>query len=101
MLNKYSRAVLLCKLRKWLLLEKRGFSISYVAWKEGDQLEVSAIVYSMPMTGGLLCMRWIVTDSLKRSSSERLYQQGLKDYAKENGALELLIKPLWYYQTFW
>ena len=35
------------------LLEKRGFSISYVAWKEGDQLEVSAIVYSMPMTGGL------------------------------------------------
>ena len=35
------------------LLEKRGFSISYVAWKEGNQIEVSAIVYSMPMTGGL------------------------------------------------
>lgn len=26
------------------LLEKRGFSISYVAWKEGNQLEISAIV---------------------------------------------------------
>ena len=39
------------------------------------------------------------TDSLKYSSSKRLYQ-GLKDYAKENGSLELLIKPYDTYQTF-
>lgn len=51
------------------LLEKRGFSISYVAWKEGNQIEVSAIVYSMPdrwaSYGGEL---W--TNSLKCGSSK-------------------------------
>ena len=73
------------------LLEKRGFSISYVAWKEGDQLEVSAIVYSMPMTGGL---RMEVNCGPIHSNAAHLsdFYQGLKDYAKENSALELLIK---------
>ena len=81
------------------LLEKRGFSISYVAWKEGDQLEVSAIVYSMPMTGGL---RMEVNCGPIHSNTAHLsdFYQGLKDYAKENGALELLIKPYDTYQTF-
>ena len=74
------------------LLEKRGFSISYVAWKEGNQLEVSAIVYSMPMTGGL---RMEVNCGPIHSNTAHLsdFYQGLKDYAKANGALELLIKP--------
>lgn len=81
------------------LLEKRGFSISYVAWKEGNQLEVSAIVYSMPMTGGL---RMEVNCGPIHSNTAHLsdFYQGLKDYAKENGALELLIKPYDTYQTF-
>lgn len=52
------------------LLEKRGFSISYVAWKEGNQIEVSAIVYSMPMTGGLLYGGELWTNSLKCGSSK-------------------------------
>ena len=81
------------------LLEKRGFSISYVAWKEGNQLEVSAIVYSMPMTGGL---RMEVNCGPIHSNAAHLsdFYQGLKDYAKENGSLELLIKPYDTYQTF-
>ena len=81
------------------LLEKRGFSISYVAWKEGNQLEVSAIVYSMPMTGGL---RMEVNCGPIHSNAAHLsdFYQGLKDYAKANGALELLIKPYDAYQTF-
>lgn len=81
------------------LLEKRGFSISYVAWKEGNQLEVSAIVYSMPMTGGL---RMEVNCGPIHSNTTHLsdFYQGLKDYAKANGALELLIKPYDTYQTF-
>ncbi len=81
------------------LLEKRGFSISYVAWKEGNQLEVSAIVYSMPMTGGL---RMEVNCGPIHSNTAHLsdFYQGLKDYAKANGALELLIKPYDTYQTF-
>ena len=52
------------------LLEKRGFSISYVAWKEGNQIEVSAIVYSMPMTGGLPYGGELWTNSLKCGSSK-------------------------------
>lgn len=81
------------------LLEKRGFSISYVAWKEGNQLEVSAIVYIMPMTGGL---RMEVNCGPIHSNAAHLsdFYQGLKDYAKANGALELLIKPYDAYQTF-
>ena len=81
------------------LLEKRGFSISYVAWKEGNQLEISAIVYSMPMTGGL---RMEVNCGPIHSNTTHLsdFYQGLKDYAKANGALELLIKPYDTYQTF-
>ena len=44
------------------LLEKRGFSISYVAWKEGNQIEVSDRWASY---GGEL---W--TNSLKCGSSK-------------------------------
>ena len=81
------------------LLEKRGFSISYVAWKEDNQVEISAIVYSMPMTGGL---RMEVNCGPIHSNTTHLsdFYQGLKDYAKANGALELLIKPYDTYQTF-
>ena len=81
------------------LLEKRGFSISYVAWKEGNQIEVSAIVYSMPMTGGL---RMEVNCGPIHSSVAHLsdFYQCLKDYAKANGALELVIKPYDTYQIF-
>ena len=33
------------------LLEKRGFTIKYVAWKENGEILVSSIVFSKPMAG--------------------------------------------------
>lgn len=35
------------------LLEKRGNTVQFIAWKQEDQVQVAAILYSLPMTGGL------------------------------------------------
>ena len=81
------------------LLEKRGNTVQFIAWKQKDQVQVAAILYSLPMTGGLHM----------EINSGPLYQEedmlepfyaALKDYAKENGAIELVIKPYDTYQTF-
>ena len=81
------------------LLEKRGNTVQFIAWKQEDQVQVAAILYSLPMTGGLHM----------EINSGPLYQEeailepfyaALKNYAKENGAIELIIKPYDTYQTF-
>ena len=81
------------------LLEKRGNTVQFIAWKQNDQVQVAAILYSLSMTGGLHM----------EINSGPLYQQdtllepfyaALKDYAKKNGAIELVIKPYDHYQTF-
>ena len=81
------------------LLEKRGNTVQFIAWKQNDQVQVAAILYSLSMTGGLHM----------EINSGPLYQEetllepfyaALKDYAKENGAIELVIKPYDTYQTF-
>ena len=81
------------------LLEKRGNTVQFIAWKQENQVRVAAILYSLPMTGGLHM----------EINSGPLYQEeamlepfyaALKDYAKENGAIELVIKPYDTYQTF-
>ena len=81
------------------LLEKRGNTVQFIAWKQKNQVQVAAILYSLPMTGGLHM----------EINSGPLYQEeamlepfyvALKDYAKENGAIELVIKPYDTYQTF-
>lgn len=81
------------------LLEKRGNTVQFIAWKQENQVQVVAILYSLPMTGGLHM----------EINSGPLYQEeamlepfyaALKDYAKENGAIELVIKPYDTYQTF-
>ena len=81
------------------LLEKRGNTVQFIAWEQEDQVQVAAILYSLPMTGGLHM----------EINSGPLYQEEamlepfyatLKDYAKENGAIELVIKPYDTYQTF-
>ena len=35
------------------LLEKRGNTVQFIAWKQENQVQVAAILYSLPMTGGL------------------------------------------------
>ena len=81
------------------LLEKRGNTVQFIAWKQEDQVQVAAILYSLPMTGGLHM----------EINSGPLYQEeamlepfygALKDYAKDKGAIELVIKPYDTYQTF-
>ena len=81
------------------LLEKRGNTVQFIAWKQNDQVQVAAILYSLSMTGGLHM----------EINSGPLYQEktllepfyvALKGYAKKNGAIELVIKPYDTYQTF-
>ena len=81
------------------LLVERGNTVQFIAWKEDDHVQVAAILYSLPMTGGLHM----------EINSGPLYQEeamlepfyaALKDYAKDNGAIELVIKPYDTYQTF-
>lgn len=81
------------------LLEKRGFTVSYLGWKEQGKLEISALVYSMPMTGGL---KMEINCGPFHSSTEHLtdFYRELQVYAKKEGVLELLIKPYDTYQTF-
>ena len=80
------------------LLEKRGNTVQFIAWKQNDQVQVAAILYSLSMTGGLHM----------EINSGPLYQEktllepfyaALKGYAKKNGAIELVIKPYDTYQT--
>ena len=35
------------------LLERRGFKVTYLGWVRDGEVSVSAILYSMPETGGL------------------------------------------------
>lgn len=81
------------------LLERRGNTVQLIAWKQNDQVQVAAILYSQPMTGGL----HMEINSGPLYQNEDMLQPfyaALKDYAKENGAMELVIKPYDTYQTF-
>ncbi|BAQ24668.1 peptidoglycan branched peptide synthesis protein MurN [Streptococcus troglodytae] len=81
------------------LLSKRGFALDYIAWLEKGEIEISAILYNMPMTGGLYfeinCGPVVTRDEHLTD-----FYRELKDYVKEKGALELVIKPYDTYQTF-
>ena len=35
------------------LLSKRGYQVAYLGFKDQGQLQVAAILFSLPMTGGL------------------------------------------------
>lgn len=82
------------------LLSRRGFSIHYVGYTdEQEELAVSAVLYSMPMTGGLHMEINCGPISTKPEYLTSFYQ-ALQTYAKEQGALELIVKPYETYQTF-
>ena len=77
---------------------KKGNTVQFIAWKQEDQVQVAAILYSLPMTGGLHGNQfWPLYQ--EEAMLEPFYA-ALKDYAKENGAIELVIKPYDTYQTF-
>ena len=81
------------------LLVERGNTVQFIAWKQDDQVQVAAILYSLPMTGGLH-MEINSGPLYQEEAMLELFYVALKDYAKENGAMELVIKPYDTYQTF-
>ncbi|WP_313965464.1 aminoacyltransferase [uncultured Streptococcus sp.] len=81
------------------LLQKRGATIQYIGWEEQGTLAISAILYSLPMTGGLhyeINSGPIVTDARYLP----VFYKALQDYVKENGGIEFLLKPYDHYQVF-
>ena len=81
------------------LLVERGNTVQFIAWKEDDQVQVAAILYSLPMTGGLH-MEINSGPLYQEEAMLKPFYAALKDYAKDNGAIELVIKPYDTYQTF-
>ena len=81
------------------LLVERGNTVQFIAWKEDDQVQVAAILYSLPMTGGLH-MEINSGPLYQEEAMLETFYVALKDYAKENSAIELVIKPYDTYQTF-
>ena len=81
------------------LLEKRGAQIVYLALKQEGKTQVAALVYSLPMLGGLH-MELNSGPIYTQQDALPVFYAELKEYAKQNGVLELLVKPYETYQTF-
>ena len=81
------------------LLQKRGATIQYIGWEEQGTLAISAILYSLPMTGGLhyeINSGPIVTDARYLQD----FYKAVQGYVKENGGIEFILKPYDHYQVF-
>lgn len=81
------------------LLQKRGATIQYIGWEEQSTLAISAILYSLPMTGGLhyeINSGPIVTDARHLPD----FYKAVQGYVKENGGIEFILKPYDHYQVF-
>lgn len=81
------------------LLQKRGATIQYIGWEEQGTLAISAILYSLPMTGGLhyeINSGPIVTDARHLPD----FYKAVQGYVKENGGIEFILKPYDHYQVF-
>ncbi|WP_423215837.1 aminoacyltransferase [Streptococcus equinus] len=81
------------------LLEKRGYQVTYLGLKEDGELQVAGVLFSMPMAGGLHMEINSGPASCNQSYLKAFYKE-LQTYAKENGAIELLVKPFDTYQHF-
>lgn len=81
------------------LLKKRGYQVTYLGLKDEETLQVVAVLFSLPMTGGLHMEINSGPVSRNKHYLKQFYQE-LQSYAKENGALELLVKPYDTYQHF-
>ena len=81
------------------LLEKREARIVYLALKQEGEIQVAALIYSLPMLGGLH-MELNSGPIYTQQDALPVFYEELKKYAKQNGVLELLVKPYETYQTF-
>ena len=81
------------------LIEKRGAQIVYLALKQEGEIQVAALVYSLPMLGGLH-MELNSGQIYIRQDALPVFYAELKEYAKQNGVLELIVKPYETCQAF-
>lgn len=81
------------------LLKKRGFTTHFLGLEHDGQLKVAGLLYSLPMTGGLHMEMNSGPLSLDQSYLKDFYKK-VQSFAKEKGALQLLIKPYDTYQRF-
>lgn len=81
------------------LLEKRGATVTYFALKHTETIQVAAMVYSLPMTGGL---HMEINSGPIYSDATYLkeFYKDLQVYAKQHGVLELIVKPYDTFQSF-
>ena len=81
------------------LLEKRGATVTYLALKHTETIQVAALVYSLPMTGGL---HMEINSGPIYSDATYLkeFYKDLQAYAKQHGVLELIVKPYDTFQSF-
>ena len=82
-----------------VLLGTRGADVTYLALKEDAEILVAALVYTLPMTGGLH-MEINCGPIYSDSSYLEAFYNCLKEYAKSRGVLQLIVKPYDTYQTF-
>lgn len=81
------------------LLKKRGFDIVYLGFDVDGGIEVAGILYTKAMAGGLH-MEMNTGPASSDTKYLSLFYKSLQDYAKQNGALELIVKPYDTYQHF-
>jgi len=81
------------------LLEKRGATVTYLALKHTETIQVAAMVYSLPMTGGLH-MEINSGPIYSNATYLKEFYKDLQAYAKQHGVLELIVKPYDTFQSF-
>ncbi|MGT2910605.1 aminoacyltransferase [Streptococcus cameli] len=81
------------------LLQKRGMTVQRIGLVKNNEIRVAGLLYSIPMTGGLHMEINGGPSTLYPEDLAEFYSL-LKDYAKENGALQLIVKPYQTYQSF-
>ena len=67
--------------------------------KQEGEIQVAALVYNLSMLGGLH-MELNSGPIYTQKAALPVFYEGLKEYAKQNGVLELLVKPYETYQIF-
>ena len=81
------------------LLEKREAKVTYLSLKQEGEIQVAALVYCLPMLGGF---HMEINSGPIYTKNEFLseFYLALKEYARQNGVLELVVKPYEIYQKF-
>ncbi len=81
------------------LLSKRGFKVRFMGLEADGAIQVAGILYSKAMAGGQH-MEMNTEPASQDASYLGAFYKELQVFAKQNGALELIIKPYDTYQKF-